>query len=280
MALERLRQQQVDHRRHDRAGLKAVLVDQIEERGGVEPAQQDRDRTLRRVHRGDRHEHPVGVRQRQRHQRSIQAAGVGHLLDRLARVVQVGVREHHALGPAGRSPRVQQGGEIVIVTGDDRGGLRVVEVGQGDHAVALAAVRTDHVPDRIETRHRVGDLVDELRSRDHRARFRVLDHVAKVLHPEQERGRCDHRARTPQSLVHDAHLGPVDHADHDPLARCDSELCKPAGNPARALEQLARAVPAALEKQRLVVAPALVRRLGQAGQIAICGYWAQSAGSA
>ena len=93
------------------------------------------------------------------------------------------------------------------------------------------------------------------------------EHVAEVLGREQEVRRGDHRAGPPERLVDDPHLGRVGHRDDDPLARARPRARQSRGQPPGALEQLARAMPAALEQQRLVVALALERALGQPRQV-------------
>ena len=60
------------------------------------------------------------MRERQRRQRAVDARHVGGLVGGAAGEVEVGVRQHHALGPPGGAARVQQRRQVVIIAGDDR----------------------------------------------------------------------------------------------------------------------------------------------------------------
>ena len=60
---------------------------------------------------------------------------VGRLLHGLAGEVEAGVRDHHALGPAGRAAGVQEHRQVVVVARDDRHRIGLLERAQREHAI-------------------------------------------------------------------------------------------------------------------------------------------------
>ena len=102
------------------------------------------------------------------HRAGMDVGGVGveaHAGDRVHRVHhEVGVGQHHALGPAGRAAGVEQAGEVVVGRADILGRLVGGEVLVVQHAVGR------------------GDVVEP-------------DHLAHARHPAVERGQVvRHRA--------------------------------------------------------------------------------------
>ena len=124
MLLQGQRQEDLEDRRDDGRDLQLMLGDQGEERLRVKPAQQHGDARLRVVHPGERDEDPVGVRERQRSERAVDARHVGRFVGGVARVVEAPVGEHHALRATGGPAGVQQRRQLVVPPGHDRAGRR------------------------------------------------------------------------------------------------------------------------------------------------------------
>jgi hypothetical protein len=93
--------------------------------------------------------------------------------------------------------------------------------------------------------------------------------VAKLRWRQQEAGGSHDGTGPPERLVDDAHLNRVGHRHDDPLARPDARLLQPRADARGPLEQLARAMPATLEEQRLVIALALERALRDHGKVVL-----------
>ncbi len=119
-----------------------LCLDEPEEVRGIEPPSQHGDTLLHRVH-ADRREKPVGMRQRQWDDGACNPRNVAGLVAGLARVPQVVVSDHHALGRAGRTAGEHQRGEVRVVARHDLAGLGLLQRREGDDAIDVVAGRQD-----------------------------------------------------------------------------------------------------------------------------------------
>jgi hypothetical protein len=190
--LERLPEQHPDHRRHQRALLHPVLLDQRHEAGGVEPAHEHAQPGLDRVQPGHRHHQPVDVGQGQRQQPADPAGHVPRGVAGRAGGVQRGVREGDALAPAGRAAGVEQRGEVVVRRSTSDSSSPASSCSQG--TVPSTAPPTSspegsaHDHHRLAARRRL-HLRQELRRRHERDGARVLGDVPQLGLGEQEQHR-------------------------------------------------------------------------------------------
>ena len=255
--LQRLREQQVQHRRHHRDDLAAVLLRELEPALGVEPAHQHVPARLGRVQADARDEQPERVRERKRREAPDDPRHVARVLGDLAAQPEVLVREHHALRAAGRAAGVHQRREVVVGAFDDR---------------RLAArLQLTELLGRDDARGgcRLACGVGELGRRDHDACLGVVDDVPELRRREQkDRGR-DHGAGAPERVVGDPDLGAVRHQHDDAVARLDPRVAKTLGETARPLVHSRRSVPLAFEEERLVVAVPLERLLGEPSEVVL-----------
>ena len=189
-------------------------------------------------------------------------------------VIQVAVREHDALRPAGRAAGVHERGQVIVTDADDvagRGGLKLGEVHPANvpGKRGRPAADDDHVPQLRRSRRRGGHRGQQLGRRHHRHGTGVGQDVRQLGRADQEHHRGDHRPRPPDRAVGDAYLRAVRHQDHYPLAGRHAQLHQPRCRPAGPVEQLARPVRPALENEALVVAEPVERRLGQRGKVVV-----------
>ena len=110
--LQRLSQQHLDHRGHQRAALDPVLLGQLHPAGRIEPAHQDGLGLVGPVHAAADDQQAVGVRQRERQHRADHVGADRHLVGGRTAPVQARVRERNALRPARRAAGVEQGGQV------------------------------------------------------------------------------------------------------------------------------------------------------------------------
>jgi hypothetical protein len=285
VVFQRLLQQHLQHRRHQRAGVYPVLLSQAQPAGRVEPAHQDGDARLRRVHAHHAHHQSVNVRERQWKQSRPHGRVVGGRGRRPSGSGQRVVTDHHALGPPRRTAGVQQcrerGGVAVDQIGRGRG-LQFCEIEQRGVAFLAGILKSgyDDTTDARYARGRCENLGQEFRRR-HRQHGAAIGHdVPQFVFAEQEKhGRRD-RAGAPHSVVGDADFSAVSHADDDPVARLDAGGAQAAGEPPGALGQLGAGPAAVLEmKLRLATVPG-PRILGEpleagsgrlGGQLRVCG---------
>ena len=262
--LQRLGEQHLDHRGHQRRALNLVPLGQGQELRRIEPALQHAQGALGGVESDQGHDHAVGVRQRQRRQRPGDPLGLRGLVRTAGAGVQVAVREHDALRPAGRAAGVHERRQVVVADGHDaaaRGGLKFGEVDPANmpgKRVGRAA-DDDHVPQLRRARRRGGHRRQQLGGGHHGHRAGVGQDVLQFGRADQEHNRGDHRTRPPDRAVGDAHLRAVRHQHHDPLAGRHPELRQPRRHPAGPVEQVARPVGLALENEALVVAEPMER---------------------
>ena len=257
--LERLSQQHLDHRRHQRADLHAVLLDQLHEPGRVEPAHQHAAGGLPGVQPGHRDEQAIGVGQRQRQQPAHAIRGVGRGRGGRSGCVQRRVAERHPLGSAGGAAGVQQRGQIGIGAIDQRQLVGLFELLPRHRSVG-----PDY--DHRQPAGRGLHLRQELRCGDAGHRAGVLDHVSDLRLGQQEQDRRWNGAGSPQRGVGKAHLRAIGHAGHHPVAGLHAELPQAAGGPPGPAGQLSAAEPPALEQQALVVAESLEQIVGAAAE--------------
>jgi hypothetical protein len=171
----------------------------------------------------------------------------------LARLPEVFVRDLHALGSAGGAAREHQGGEVRIVAGHDLASLGLLERREGGDALGVVTGRQNPLHGaRIASGCLHGGQA--LGGGHDSGRFGTRQDVSKVVGLEQEDRRGDDRSCSPQGAVHDPHLGTVGRHDDNAVARRYTELCESLRQPARAIGELTRRVPLALEVQRLVIA--------------------------
>ena len=166
-----------------------------------------------------------------------------------------GVREHDALCAARRPAGVDERGQVVVGARHDRTNLGALQLLDGDDPDRSALAGT---LDRVAKRGR----------RDRGDRLRVEHDPAQLLGGEEEDHRRRDGSRAPDPVVGDADVGRVLHHHHHPVAGTDPGRREACGRARRAVEELARAVPRALEEERVVVAAALVRRLGEPREVA------------
>ena len=225
MILERLGQQHLDHRRHERAGLDPVLLDQGDPAGRVEPPHQVGGARLPCVQAGDRDQQPVGVRQRERQQDRVAARAVVALRPGRAGGIERGVGQGDALGAPGGAAGVEQGCQVIRAAVDDRQLLGLLELLPGDAALA---------PDHHDgwrpgaaacTFARNSGVVMTATAPESWTTWREL-----LLGQQEQHGSRD-GAGPPDRLVGQAHLRAVGHADHDPVARPDADLRPGHGQP-------------------------------------------------
>ena len=231
-----------------------MLLRELQPGFGVEPAHEHRLRPAGVVEAHVEHEQPVGVRQRQARERSVDAVDVPRLVAAPAGLPEIRVREHDALRAAGRPAGVDERRQVAVRARDDRQRVAALVLREiGDHAnVACGGL------DRFE---------DE-RRRDHERRLRIADEPAQLIGADEEDHRRDDGARTRDRVVHDADVGRVLHHHDDAIARSHAELDEAARQPGASIEELGRAEPRALEAERVVVAAPLVRLLRELREVA------------
>ena len=193
------------------------------------------------------------MRQGQRDDRARNPRDVAGLVTGLARLPQVVVRDHHALGRAGRATGEHQGREVRVVAGHDLAGFGLLERREGDDALGIVARRQypSHGA-RIASGSLHGG--EELGGGHDCSRVGTRQDVSKVVGLKQEDRRGDDRSCSPQSVVDDPHLGTVGGHDDNAVAGRYTEPCEALREPAGAIGELARRVPLALKVHRLVVA--------------------------
>ena len=236
VVLERLREQHVEHRRHDRCDLDAMLGNEPKPRLRLEPPHQNALRTPRMVERDVEDEQSVGMRQRQRRERALDARDVTRFVALTAGLPEIRVREHDALCASGRAPGVDECSEVVVGAWDDR--RRVVGLERSEV---------------VDDGHAAGRRVRELRQggrRKHERRRRVVDETAELVGAQQEdRGRHD-RAGAPDRVVRDRDVGRVLHQHDDTFAGRDAARGEPGRDATGTPEEPLRAQPLTLEPER------------------------------
>jgi hypothetical protein len=171
----------------------------------------------------------------------------------LARLPEVFVRALHALGRAGGAAGEHECREVRIVAGHDLAGLGLLERREGDDALGVVTGRQNPSHGaRISSGCLHGG--QELGGGDDSGRFGTRQDVSQVVGLKQEDRRGDDRSCSPQGVVDDPDLGTVGGHDDDAVARRYAEPGEPLRQPARAIGELTRRVPLALEVQRLVIA--------------------------
>jgi hypothetical protein len=207
------------------------------------------------------------MRERQGGEPPADARHVAGLVARLAGVPEALVREQHTLRPTGRAAGVEERGRVRVVPRDDLRRSCLLERGERDGSVAGLGARDP--ADALDAFGRRANGAHELGRGDHAACAGVAQDVVELLGREQEdRGRDD-GAGAPDRVVRHRHLGAVGRQHADAVAGLETLLKQTTGQPAPALEQVAGAVPAALEHQRLVVAEPGERFFGEPPEVVL-----------
>jgi hypothetical protein len=202
----------------------------------LEPPHQNASRLLGMVERDVEDEQSVGMRERQRRERTLDARNMTRCVALTARLPEIRVREHDALRASGRAPGVDECGEVVVGAWDDRRSVVGLE-------------RSEVVDDG----HVAGRGARELRKRgrgENERRRRVVDETAELVGAQQEdRGRDD-RAGAPDRVVRDRDVGRVLHQHDDTFAGRDAAFGEPGRDATGTPEEPLRAQPLALEPER------------------------------
>ncbi len=228
-------------------------------------------------------EQPVGERQRQGAADDVVGPQSQRLRDRPGVVVDVAMREHHALGPAGGARGVDDGGEVAV----DR--ARVARRATGGDGVVEGAV--DGRPRRSAVGNAAGDAADPQAGLDggapvtlcgvragdgaeHPMEPAVADHVAHAAVAQDVgdlvvlAGRVDHGddpARLEHAPQRDHLLDRVVEHDRHPVAAGEPGALQPGGERVAEPVDLAERVRLAPEDDRGVVGC----RTGRADEVVV-----------
>ncbi len=268
MVLHRLREQHLQHRRHHRAELQPVLGHQLQPPGRLEPPLEHRDAATLGVQSRDHHDEAVDVRERQRQQVAVDLGGATVGLQSPTGLEQPAVRQHDSLGAPGRAAGVEQGREVVVLARTDRLHVGVLELGEERDALRPVGLLAHDDEGDVEAGGRRVHERQQLGCHDRDPGAGVDEDVAQLRLGLQEDHRGHHGARAPDGAVADEHLRGVHHHHDDPVAGLDTQPAQSGSGACRALVDLARGVPPALEQQGVVVAEALLVALGQRGEVA------------
>ena len=110
--LQRLAEEHLDHRRHQRAALRPVLPGQLDPAGRVEPAHEDGPGALGPVQPAAQDQQAVDMREGQGQDRGDDVGPHRDLVHGPSAPEQVRVGQRDALGPAGGAAGEQQGGQV------------------------------------------------------------------------------------------------------------------------------------------------------------------------
>ena len=260
MVLERLGEEQLQHRRDDGGDLHTVLLGEREPRRRLEPPHQDGRGRLARMHADREQQQPVRVGQRERGQRPHDARHVAVVVAGLARAPQVLVREHHALRAAGRAAGVDERRQIVVGASDGRPRIGSREL------VELRPERDHRLHARRVGRRLLDGRAEGVRGHDE-ARLGVDQDPAELIgRQEKDRGR-HHAARAPDRLVMTPTSGPFSVITTTRSPGPQAPLAEAPGEVRRAAVQLAGSVHATLEREGGTVAVPLESGVGEAGEI-------------